>query len=381
MGSIMNVRKRFIQARHFWYSIIFGPERKLSPITEIEGFDSLVEDILLWLNELFSTPSNTWELVNASKNPHSEIFLFRQIGYSNIPGKVFIKRFIIQLENTNETLSEELLRESNALKRIEKFNGRYDVHTPIIYGLNKERYSIATSFQEGDHFFNVLFESPVKVVSGKYQLSEFCKCLSNLGYWLKEVHNTKESLPNMDNHIKSILNRDLSGIQMHVNHLEKVRPVGFSRQVCDNILARSHELVQQVLKDTPGLRTVHGDFTLSNILYNAEKLSLLDYATLGLGLPEDDLARIYLDLKNVENYSFLFTPGKRGTLISAFFYGYGRRIDANPNACEAFHIIKHCIINIYMYTKHWGNKQFLNPFLCRLFYSFQKKILFNLINV
>jgi len=375
----MNAIKKLIQMKSFWSSVIFGPERKLSAITEVKGYQKLVDDILLWLYELFPIPTESWELINASKNPQSEVFLFRQSNYSNIPEKIFIKRFIIKLENKNEMYWEGLKLESQALKLITEFDDRYQICTPRIYGLNQDLCLMATSYQEGQSFFNVLFESPIKVVIGNSRLGEFIKCLSNLGQWLKEVHSSKPLMPEKDNQVKAILNKDLSGIEMRIDHLEKARPADFPLAVCEKILATSSDLVRRIMQDGPVLQMVHGDFTLSNVLYNSGRLILLDFATFGLGLPEDDLARIYLDFKNVESYSYMFSPEKRGSLVSAFFSGYGREFGTNSNVYEMFYLMKHSIINIYMYTKHWGNRQFLNPFLCRLFYSFQKKFLFELL--
>ena len=181
IGVPLDIIKRIIQMKNFWSSILSGPERNLGVIEELDDFPRTVDSILLWIYELFPIPSNSWMLDKASKNPHSEVFLFCQTNYSDCPKKVFVKRFIVQMENKNKFNPKGLMQEVEALKRISEFNGRYQVYAPIFYGYNPDLCLLATSFQEGKSFFNEVFEPPVKVLVDESRSKDFKKSLSNLG--------------------------------------------------------------------------------------------------------------------------------------------------------------------------------------------------------
>jgi len=372
-------RDQLVQMKHFWLSVMFGPERKLNEITELPEFPLIVENITLWLFEQFSIPVEDWELVKASKNPHSETFVFRQKYDSSFPEKFLIKKYIIQMENGSAVYPDGLEREIEALTKISTHCGRYKVFTPKLYGYNLDLCWAATNFLEGHSFFNSIFENPINVLLGKSNYHEYCESLTNLGLWLKEIHSSKIMYRHQKDTVKNTLEKDLFEIEIRLKHLMEVRPADFSLSLYDRIRSTSSRLMHTIINDNPIPTSVHGDFTLANMLYNSGIVNLLDYATFGLGMPEDDLSRIYLDLINVESYSYSLSPSKKGGLSSSFLTGYGMNMDYNSNTSANFYLIKHCIINIYMYTKHWGNRKFLNPFLCRLFYSFQRKFLLEIL--
>lgn len=366
--------------RHFWSSVLFGPERKLSPIVKQANYQDLVNEILLWLRMLVPIPQESWIQVKAAKNPYSEIFLFQQNDYPDVPHRIFIKRFITQLEDKNELDLEGLKRECHALDKVASYSGMYQIYTPKLYAYNRELCCMATNYLEGVSFFNVIFESPLKVITGNSGLKNYEKSLFNLGRWLKHIHSSNLILSDRTNRLETILDKDISEIKMRIEHLKKIRPVDFNAKTCKRLLYKSAELAEQIRMDDISLQMVHGDFSLANMLYDSGRLYILDFSNSRVGIPEDDLARIYLDIQNVESFSFMLSRKQRCNLSASFLTGYGKDFGVNSlNASDRFHILKHALINLYMYTKHWGNKEFLNPFLCRLLYHYQKKILFELI--
>jgi len=375
----IGIISRLCQIKYFWSSLLFGPEQKLSCIEKQTDYRTSKTEILSWLEILFPIPQKYWVQVKASKNPHSEIFIFQQSEYAGIAKKIFIKRFIV---HEGKAYSEGLKRECNAIDKFSQFNGTYDVYTPQLYAFNEKILCMAISYLEGNSFFNEMFESPIKVKFGNSRLEDYKRSLFNLGRWLRHIHNSRIMLLESDREkkIDDILKKDIRGIKLRIEHLNKARPADFTSDVCEKITSKSSEMRNQILMNSPSLQTVHGDFSLANILYEEGKLHVLDFSYSGPGLPEHDLARLYLDLQNVESYCHMVTPQRKGSLLSSFFSGYGKEININSlGVCEKFYILKHSIINIYMYTRLWGNRRFLNPFLCRLFYHYQKKILFSLI--
>lgn len=363
----------------FWSSVLKGPERKLIPVTEAPGFQNFQSLMVAWLDSLFP---GGWRLEKSAKNPHSETFLFQQTQCADIPSRIFVKRFVIRGENGDQLYSDGLTNESKILRQIARFNTE-NVFTPSLYGVNESLCAMAVKFIEGDQFFNVLFQSPIKAVIYDLPSKEMTNSLTTVGQWLCSVHAADPydfDEVDAERTIESIIDSDLAAIEMRVRHLSSTRPTDFSQPLCRKIMEVSSWLARTIIGKNPSPRMVHGDFTLPNMLFDHGQLCILDHASFGLGMPEDDLCRIYLDFLNVEKYSYLFKFKARNSLSSAFFSGYGRTIDPESSSLAAFYLLKHSIINIYMYTIHWGNKSFLNPILCRLFYSFQKKFLIEVVN-
>ena len=365
--------------KYFWSSLLFGPEQKLSSIEKQPDYRGSKKEILSWLEILFSIPQKYWVQFRASKNPHSEIFIFKQVEYEGKPQKIFIKKFVV---HEGRGYLEGLNRECNAIDKFSQFNDIYDVCTPKLYAFNEQILCMAISYLEGKSFFNEIFESPIKVKFGNSRMEEYKRSLFNLGRWLRHIHDSGIMLLESDRErkIDDILKKDIRGMKLRVEYLNKVRPADFTSDVCRKIISKSSELREHILMRNPSLKVVHGDFSLANILYEQGRLHVLDFSYSGTGLPERDLAKLYLELRNVESFCYMLTPTNEGNLLTSFLSGYGKEININSlGVCEEFYILKHTIINIYMYARLWGSRRFLNPFLCRLFYHYQKKILFSLI--
>lgn len=375
----MNIKKKLVQERHFWSSILFGPDRKLSNIEKKANIRLIVDKVLLKVKESFPIPVDRWKQIKVAKNPHSEIFIFCQNDYPDFPKKIFIKRFIVQLETKNEIFLKGLKSECDALKTISLLNGKYNVCIPKLFAYDEELCLMVTSYMEGAKYFNVLLQSPIDVIIGAYRLNDVKKSLFNIGKWLKLLHHVNPEIMDRKTKLKAILDRDISRMKIRVEFLKNKMPADFTLGICEKIIKRSLEFSAQVLSDNITPKMTHGDLSLVNMLYDNGKIAIYDFANFGFGIPEDDIARLYLDLKNVENYVFMFYPKKKGALTYSFLSSYGDSIDLFSCATGQFHLLKHSLINIYMYTKHWGNRQFLNPFLARLFYQYQKKILFKML--
>ena len=123
----MGIGKNLFQMRHFWTSIIFGPERKIPEIREDPHFKKKVEVIILWLSKNFGIPTKEWKLLRAAKNPNSEVFFFSQRSTIDIPKRIFVKKYVVQYEERDMLDSNSLVEELVALERVSEFNGRYDV--------------------------------------------------------------------------------------------------------------------------------------------------------------------------------------------------------------------------------------------------------------
>lgn len=374
----MNIKKRLVQERHFWSSVLFGPDRKLSCIEKQSNYRAYVDKVLLKIEEIFPIPIESWRQAKVVKNPHSEIFIFSQNEYPDLPQKIFIKKFIVQLENKNEICLEGLKNECNALKVVSRLDGKHKVYIPKLLAYDEQLCFMVTSYIEGAQYFNVLLKWPVNVIIGDYRLNDVKKCLFNIGKWLRLFHSVDPAITDRENKLRAILDKDVSSIKIRIESLKDKMPSDFTTKICGRIISRSLELTEQILSENISPRMTHGDFSLVNMLYNGGNISIHDFASFGFGIPENDVARLYLDLKNVENFVFMLSSPKKGALTYSFLSSYGDRIDLFSCATGQFHLLKHSLINIYMYTKHWGNRQFLNPFLARLFYQYQKKILFKL---
>lgn len=365
----------------FFGSIIFKPKLEIPEIHNAEDYQKVIISIIKWINELFPSPRSNWELLKAVKNIHSEIFIFQQKFSSNIPERLFVKRFIIQQDVKGKFDYESLDREYSALVLLGNLDNSNGVFTPAIYGKNYELCSILMSYCEGRSFFNVLFQSPIKLFINKYNFPQYTTSLKNLGRWLKEFHDLETNIKTSQNDIRVKLDNDLLDIITRVQKLGIAAKSDFTPELCKKIISTASDLTKQIVMQRKILKNVHGDLTLANILYDSGTLYLLDYGFWGAGFPEDDLARLYLDLRNIGCYSMLLKSSKKRTLSSAFFSGYGIKQGCPDleDATSRFYLIRHTIINIYMYSFIAGNKRFLNPFICRLFYCFQKNFLLSII--
>lgn len=369
------------QAKKFWSDMFFGPDRAILPIESQHYFKESISEIRQWLEELLCIPSAAWRLDYCAKNPHSEIFIFSQSFDLKIIKKIFIKKYIIQLKGSSKIGVEELLQEVNFLSKLKNItHENCKIFTPTLLGINQDKYLIATSYEDGSSFFNVLFESPFTHLLNVNKEPSHLSSLYALGSWLRTVHDNLIKDFNPTSSTESIQDSLNSDIQPRLYHLRKARPADFTPDLCRRILAVTSDACKQIDLNQHSFVSIHGDFTLANILYDAEKLCVLDFANSTCGHRESDIARMYLDLYNIEKYTFLFSPRKKKLYHSSFLDGYGAKFDFHYDPIWRIYLIKHAVINIFMYAKHWGNSSFLNPFYCRLFYSFQRKFLMNLIN-
>lgn len=377
--NIIKVKKQFVQMKYFWFSVLFGPQRKLSDVEKEPYYRELFQNILVWLGTIIPIPWQAWEKSAALKYPYSEIFVFRQNGYSALPKQVVVKRFIIKMEKGNRLHTDGLKRECDALTEVQKFSGICDVFSPKLYGFNERICCMATSHLDGVRFINLLLEIPFKRSMEDLKFEKYKIQLNNLGCWLRRIHTQENTSVKDEIKLREIVDRDIEKIKLRLENLKNTRPIDFPTEICNRIMKKSHEFAEQMLTNNPTLRSVHGDFSLVNVLYHPSTLGVIDFANFGIGIPEDDLSRIFLDFVNIDACTFRFARGKKGFLWSAFLSGYGKEIDISSDPAGKFHLLKHAIINTYMYTVHWGNRQFLNPFFCRLLYSFQRKFILNLI--
>ncbi len=375
--SAMNLSQYYFQTSNFWKAILFGPDRKMQAFDEKCGKERQIADkIELWLCDLLRIKKERLCVHAIRKNPHSESFIFNQQQKGETSRKIFVKRFITQLEdNKSETNLMGLRNEYAALRKMTSLNGKYDVYTPTVYGYSNALASVAMGFLEGESLFNILCQSPLSVFT-KRPSTVWKETFLELGRWLREVHMMRNMTAAATKRLASKVMQDIAKIETRIAYLEKNRPVDFDGPFCSKLISEAYDLADTILSAPQLPYLTHGDFSLSNISHKSGSLSIVDFATFGVGLPEDDVARLYLDLLNLDRYTSAFDRSNQGQLFSYFYAGYGTDIIKQRPAFWQFHLIKHALINVYMYSKHWGNRQFLNPVLCRLFYRNQKKVLF-----
>ena len=251
---VISVLKQLIQMKRFWSSILFGPERKIHSIEKQSDYFDVRHDIVVWLNTVFSIPSEKWIEVMVTKNPYSEIFIFQQDSNKNVPEKIVVKRFIIQLENDSEIFWEGMKRECDALDKVCQFSGMYGIFTPQLYGYSKELCCMVTSYESGDRFVNLLLESPIKVAAINLRLTDYQESLNKLGRWLKEIHACNHATLDNGLSIESLFNKELSEMKIRLEHPEKARPADFSQDICKKILSFSHDMIERTLKIKPPLQ-------------------------------------------------------------------------------------------------------------------------------
>jgi len=371
-------KDRVNQVKEFWSHVLFRPRIGNSAFDHEAGLKDLEHRVCDWLSTIFPIPFDKWNKVSAIKYPQSEIFVFAQRECEEIPTKVVVKRFVMPNGSGNMLFPDELNDEYRAIAKLQYLSGVHNVFTPILYGYNENLCCMATSYLEGIRFVNPLLRLPLVQPFIASDIDKYRTQIHNLGLWLRSVHANGFDQTN-DGGLRKTLVKDLAGIQVRVDNLSRMRPADFPSAICKVIVSRAQDLADRVLEENPPLRQIHGDFSLVNVLYDSQKLSVIDFAFFGQGLPEDDLARVYLDFVNIDGYTLMLSSARKGIFAEAFFDGYGKGLNVNKGVVDQLYLLKHAIINVYIYALHWGERQFLNPLLSRWLYSFQKKFLFKLL--
>jgi O-antigen/teichoic acid export membrane protein/aminoglycoside phosphotransferase (APT) family kinase protein len=373
---IATTQKRFFQFKNFWKAVAAGHEKQLSMRKEHPHLHETVHDIRNWLDSLFPEMGGGLNLISAEKYPYSEIYLFSRNRGEDGPTRIAVKRFVSDRDDEIQGEVASMRRECEALFQAREVKGTDNIGTPELLAYNEELTVMAMKWLDGSRYVNTLLDYPFKPVLGRLRLSAHGKILNNLGYWLKTLHALPAASLS-DEEQRTILERDLAHMGVRLAHLEEYRPADFPHAVCERILSKVSNLMRKGLLVRQSPCPTHGDLSLANILSHDGKLTVLDFATFGTGFAQDDLARLYLDLYNADHYTFIFLPRNRGIWAESFFEGYGRSLDPAANPLDAFHLIKHSLINVSMYTIQWGKKRFLNPFLCRWLYGVQRRFLLN----
>ena len=330
-----------------------------------------------WLESIFVVGYEKWQEIQSVNYPYSNITILQQFEVLEIPQKIVIKK--ANPENNFDISTSNIKVESAALRRLKEISGIQEVRTPEIYGVNEKLCCIAMEHVDGQRIINYLLEFPLKTLLGKIEIEKYQEKMYNLGKWLKAMHS--EITPNIidEKELERSLKRDKEGIEKRVNYLGEIRNKDFPEKTGDEIISRVTSLIKKMVEKPPALKAVHGDFSLVNILLQPPKIYVVDFTSFGPGLPEDDLARIYLDFKNIDEYTFRLRPKKKGSFTWPFFEGYGGKIEIR-NPYTQFYLIKHALINLYMYRVNMGRENFLNPLLCRVLYSTQKSFLKKMMN-
>lgn len=322
---------------------------------------SYQNQILIWLSTYFDIPPDCWLLASSSQNKYSQTYIFQQNKCQFNPQKVFVKSLRAEVEEKN---SRHYDNEKNALEVAARIGSVGNVRAPKVFGTNNLLKSIAMEYLPGESLFNFLWNHNQRYLFLKKTDK---KLIYDLGRWLSIFHCATPPIKSEDAEFSKTLRYDVSLIEKRLSVLRAKRFLPLSLDFLDRASAQVKVLHNELMGMdlTPVL--VKGDFSTANIIINDNhELFVLDFSTSRRSLPEDDMARFFTELINID---FLRSSSNSSKYIlsdyklESFLDGYNYQLNSAREIILSFYLLKHAIINLYMYAANMSGTAAKNKLL------------------
>lgn len=264
--------------------------------------------------------------------PFSELIQC-EIHFGKMVKKIYIKLFLLKGNSPEENtrILQNMNREAEVTKNMaEIFSSNTEVSVPRVIAYFPEERVLVSEERKGSQFLKqVAKHAKGRPEKKKYtQLKSHCH---SIGAWLNDF----QKIPPMDIGKNEDINKLIEYVDIRLEILCK--SFHLDENLRSNILDFLEKKLASHTPETKGVFSVHGDFSLSNILVSADQMTVLDFAMYRKGPHQFDPAYFYQHLEDFLTNP-LFLKKTISSLQDAFLKGYQSDFNKRDPLFMAYHL-------------------------------------------